>query len=47
MSNFSNIQNEIKKIIQSKTIRDAEIVMNKKLDSAEKEEILANPEVFL
>jgi hypothetical protein len=41
--NFQAIQSEIKQMMQTRIIRDAEIVLNKELQNDEKKEILENP----
>jgi len=46
ITRFQEVQSEIKSFMQNQILRDAEIVMNKKLDDKEREEILNNPEVI-
>jgi hypothetical protein len=43
-SKFQNVENEIKSHMQTRVVRDAEIVLNRKLNPEEKEGILTNPE---
>jgi hypothetical protein len=40
MNSFQNVQSDIKSKLQSKVIRDAEIVLNRKLDPSEQETVL-------
>lgn len=40
MNKFQSVQSEIKEKIQTKVLRDAEIVLNRKLDPSEREKIL-------
>jgi len=43
-SKFQNVENEIKQIMQTRVVRDAEIILNRKLEAGEREEILNDPE---
>ena len=47
MSKFQSVQSEIKGKLQGKVLRDAEIVLNRKLDPAEQEKILADQGVSM
>lgn len=41
---YQLVQTEIKNIMQNKIVRDAEIVLNKRLDPEEKQSIIENPQ---
>ncbi len=41
---FSTIQSEVKRITQNKTVRECELVLDKRLDQSEKQELLAQPQ---
>lgn len=41
---FQNVESEIKNIMQTRIIRDAEIIMNRKLEENEKADFLNNPQ---
>jgi hypothetical protein len=45
LGDFQIEQNEIKMIKEEKTIRDAELYMDRKLNQNEREEVLHNPNV--
>ena len=47
INNFEDIQSEIKGKMQGKVLRDAEIVLNRKIDPAERENILNDQGVNL
>lgn len=42
-SKFQNVENEIKTMMQTRVIRDAEVALNRKLDPQEREEVLLDP----
>lgn len=46
MTKFQRVQSEIKEKIQAKILRDAEIVLNRKLDPSEQEKILTDQGVI-
>lgn len=46
MNKFQSVQSDIKSKIQNKVLRDAEIVLNRKLDPSEQERILQDQTVF-
>jgi hypothetical protein len=39
------VNDEIKRMMQNRVIRDAELVLNRKLEDSEKKEYLENPEL--
>ena len=41
------MQSSLKQIVQSKTIRDAEVVIGHRLDEGERMEVLENPGVLI
>jgi hypothetical protein len=40
---FQTVQSEIKTMMQTRVVRDAEIILNRRLDAGEREEILNDP----
>jgi hypothetical protein len=45
MNKFQSVQSDIKAKLQGKVLRDAEIVLNRKLDPSEQEKILQDQSV--